>query len=68
MFKVNEIKSWAGKHGVSIKKQGEGYVWFSDSKEPSESCSIDDIVKQIFNHITGGKYEKYQRDYKYSGL
>ncbi|NBT59366.1 hypothetical protein EBT16_11345 [bacterium] len=64
MFKVNEIKSWAGKYGVSVKKQGEGYVWFSEGKEPSASCSIEDVVEQIFNHITGDKYKQHQKDYK----
>ena len=64
-FKVNEIKSWAKKHGITFKKQGEGYVW---AKEDSDLFGhpedLDGAVKSIFNEITSGKFVEHQKNYK----
>jgi hypothetical protein len=63
-FKVNEIKSWAKEHGVTVKKQDEGYVWFAEGEEPSSPETIDDIAKSIFNKITHDKFVEHQKNYK----
>ena len=65
-FKVNEIKGWAKKHGVTVKKHDEGYVWFVEGEEPSDPKSIDDVVRSIFNKITHDRFVEYQKDYESS--
>jgi len=66
-FKVNEIKSWAKKHGVTFKKQGEGYVWAKEGCEPTNKPEdLDSVVKSIFNEITSGKFKEHQANYKAS--
>ena len=67
-FKVNEIKGWAKKHGVTVKKQDEGYVWFAEGEEPSNPEPIDDVVRSIFNKITDNRFVKHQKDYESSRL
>lgn len=59
MFKVNEIKSWAKKHDIVLKRKDDGYVW-EDGQEP---VSIDEAVKLIFNKVTDNKYLEHQRNY-----
>lgn len=63
MFKVNEIKSWAKKHGMVVKKQGEGYVWFLEGGDPSEPRPIDEVVLDMFNKVTDNKFVEHQRNY-----
>jgi hypothetical protein len=63
MFKVNEIKSWAKKHGITVKKHGEGYVWFLEGENPTEPKHIDHVVTDIFNRITDGRFVEYQKQY-----
>ena len=64
MFKVNEIKSWAKKHGITVKKHGEGYVWFAEGENPSSPQPIEYAVTEIFNKITGDRFVEYQRNYR----
>lgn len=64
MFKVNEIKSWAGKHGISVKKQGDGYVWMKEGVEPGVPSPIEDVALQIFNQITDFKYVDHQKSFR----
>lgn len=64
MFKVNEIKGWAKKHGLTVKKQDEGYVWFAEGENPSSPQPIEHVVKEIFNRITGGRFVEHQRKYR----
>jgi len=63
MFKVNEIKQWAKKQGITIKKQGEGYVWFKDEARCDVPKDISEAVKDIYNHMTDNKYLEYQKNY-----
>lgn len=67
MFKVNEIKSWAKKGEITLKKQGDGYVWYHKGATPSEPTAIEEAVKGIFNHMTGDKYIEHQKAYRPSG-
>lgn len=68
-FKVNEIKSWAKKHGMAIKKQGEGYVWAKEGCEfVGQPEDLDSTVKSIFNEITSGKFKEHQKNYKTANL
>jgi hypothetical protein len=66
MFKVNEIKSWAKKHNIVIKRQGDEYVWHEESNKENinKSDSIDEAAKSIFNHITKNKYVEYQKEFQ----
>jgi hypothetical protein len=65
MFQVNEIKKWANEHGITIKKSGDGYVWF-EKENPTNSnvCSIGVVAKEIFNKITNNKFVEHQKNYK----
>lgn len=64
-FKVNEIKSWAKKHGLSLKKQGDGYVWAKEGEDfKSRPEDLDGVVKSIFNEITSDKFVEHQRKYE----
>jgi len=63
-FKVNEIKSWAKKHGIAFKKQGEGYVWAKEGSLFGHPENLDGAVKSIFNEITSGKFVEHQKNYK----
>jgi hypothetical protein len=67
MFKVNEIKSWAKKHGIVVKKQDEGYVWFKEGDDPTVPRPIESVVKDIFNRITDDRFVEHQNDYVPSG-
>lgn len=60
---VNEIKSWAKGQGFSIKKQGEGYVWWGEGVEAGEPRHIEEVAKDIFNRITDGKFVEYQEGF-----
>ena len=62
MFKVNEIKSWAKKHGITVKKQGEGYVWFKERPEERVPTSLDELVTDVYNHITDNKFLSHQKN------
>lgn len=64
MFKVNEIKSWAKRHGITVKKQGEGYSWNRDGEEPSTPTDLDTLVKDVFNNVTGDRFLEHQREYR----
>lgn len=64
MFNINEIKSWAKKNGITVKKQGDGYVWFSEGCEPSESKAIEYVAKDVFNKITNCEFVEYQKSYQ----
>jgi hypothetical protein len=63
MFKIGEIKTWAKKHGLTIKKQDDGYVWAEEGKEPNKSKSLEDAIKDMFNKITNNKFLKHQKNY-----
>lgn len=64
-FKVNEIKSWAKKHGMIFKKHGEGYVWAKEGNDlTGQPEDLDSVVKSIFNEITSGKFKEHQANYK----
>jgi hypothetical protein len=63
MFKVNEIKSWAKKFGITVKKQGEGYVWFKEDLEAGVPTSLDELVTGVYNHITDNKFLDHQKKY-----
>ena len=68
MFKVNEIKSWAKKYGITVKKHGNGYTWGRDGEEPSDPADIDSLVKEVFNIITQGRFLEHQKNYRSSEL
>lgn len=61
---VNEIKSWAKKHGYTVKKQGEGYVWWGEGVLPEDPCEIEGVATAVFNKITGNKFVEYQAAYR----
>lgn len=52
------------KHGISVKKTGEGYVWAKKGcdfdEQPQE---LDNLVKSIFNEITSGKFVEHQKEF-----
>lgn len=64
MFQVGEVKKWAGKYGITVKKQGDGYVWFEDKQTPSEPESLDSVVKSVFNKVTNNRYIDHQKSYR----
>ena len=66
MFKVNEIKGWAKKHGMTVKKHDEGYVWFKEGEDPSLPDHLEHVVRDIFNKITEDKFVEYQKKYSES--
>lgn len=66
MFKVNEVKSWAKKHGFTLKKQDDGYVWFAEGETPTEPKTIECVATDIFNRITDGRFVEYQKEYEAS--
>jgi len=57
---VNEIKSWAKARNFTVKKQGEGYVWWGNGVEAGEPACIDEVAKAIFNRLTDGRFVEYQ--------
>jgi len=61
---VTEIKSWAKKHGFSLRKSGEGYVWSGSSFQEGEPQAIEEVAKAIFNVITGGRFVEHQKNFK----
>lgn len=61
---VNEIKSWAKKHGFAVKKAGEGYVWSGEGVDAANPDSIEEVARAIFNRITDGRFVEYQRDFR----
>jgi len=61
---ITEVKSWAKKHGFVVKKQGEGYVWWGEGVAAGEPAFIEDVAKQIYNRLTDGKFEEYQRGFE----
>ena len=64
-FKVNEIKSWAKKHGMTLKKQDEGYVWAKEGCDfAGQPEDLDNVVKSIFNEITSGRFVEHQKEFK----
>lgn len=64
-FKVNEIKSWAKNHGISLKKHGDGYVWAEDGGDfAGKPEPLDNVVTSIFNKITLNKFLDHQRNYR----
>jgi hypothetical protein len=65
MLQVNEIKKWAKKYGISIKKSENGlYVWFEEKENTSEPASLNEVVTSIFNKITSNKFVEHQKNYK----
>jgi hypothetical protein len=64
---VNEIKSWAKARGFTVKKQGEGYIWFGDDVPANEPASIDEVARAIFNRCTDGRFVEYQKKYDARG-
>lgn len=60
---VNEIKSWAKKHGFTVKKKDSGYVWFGENQEAGSPGPIDQVAKEIFNKITDNKFVDYQNNF-----
>jgi hypothetical protein len=63
-FKVNEIKSWAKKHGITLKKNGEGYVWTEGVDFTGSPESLDNVVISIFNKITSNKFVDHQKNHR----
>lgn len=61
---VNEIKSWAKKHGFTVKKKDNGYVWWGEGVDAAEPVSIDEVATAIFNRITDGRFVEYQRKFR----
>lgn len=61
---INEIKSWAKSRGFTVKKSGEGYVWFGEGAEASSPTSIDEVALAIFNRITDNRFVEYQNSYR----
>jgi hypothetical protein len=61
---INEIKSWAKSRGFTVKKSGEGYVWFGEGAEASDPASIEDVALSIFNRITDNRFVDYQKAYR----
>lgn len=66
-FNVNEIKSWAKSRGFTVKKSGEGYVWWGEGVEAGEPASIDEVATAIFNRITDGRFVEHQEEFRRSG-
>jgi hypothetical protein len=64
-FKINEIKSWAKKFGISFKRSGEVFVWHLENEENNkkEFSDIEDAVKSIFNHISNNKWVEHQEGF-----
>ncbi len=67
-FNVNEIKKWAKSRGYTVKKDGEGYVWWGDGMEAGEPASIDEVATAIFNRITDDRFVEHQREFRGNGL
>lgn len=61
---VNEIKSWAKSRGFTVKKAGEGYIWFGEGVDASDPASIDEVALSIFNRITDDRFVEYQKAYR----
>jgi hypothetical protein len=64
---VNEIKSWAKSRGYTVKKDGEGYVWWGEGVEAGASAPIDEVATAIFNRITDDKFVEYQAEFRRNG-
>lgn len=62
-FNVNEIKKWAKEKGFTIKKKDEGYTWQIGEDLPSEPMDISEVVKEIFNKFTDGKWKEHQKNW-----
>lgn len=60
---VTEVKSWAKKHGFSLKKAGDGYVWSGGGHEESSPKAIDEVARDIFNVITDGRFLEHQKNF-----
>lgn len=60
---VTEVKSWAKKHGFSLKKAGDGYVWSGCGHEESIPKAIDEVARDIFNVITDGRFLEHQKNF-----
>lgn len=58
---VNEVKSWAKKHGLTVKKQGEGYIWWGEGVAAGKPEDIDEVAKAIFNRITDNRFVDHQK-------
>lgn len=58
---VTEVKSWAKKHGYTVKKKDEGYVWWGEGVEAADPMDISEVAKAIFNRITANRFVDYQR-------
>lgn len=64
---VNEIKSWAKARGFTVKKAGEGYVWWGEGVDAGEPASIDEVSLAIFNRMTDNRFVEYQERYRREG-
>lgn len=64
---INEIKSWAKAKNLTVKKQGDGYVWFGDGVDAGEPACIEDVARAIFNRATDNKFVAYQKQYSERG-
>lgn len=64
MFQIGEIKKWAKSHGVTVKKQGEGYVWFDSEQKSDDPEPLENVVMSIFNKVTNNKYVEHQKSYE----
>lgn len=54
----NEIKKYATSNGLKVKKVDDTYVW--DEKIYS---SLNELTKDLFNHVTNNKYIENQKSY-----
>jgi hypothetical protein len=64
---INEIKSWAKAKNLTVKKQGDGYIWFGDGVDAGEPACIEDVARAIFNRATDNRFVAYQKQYSEKG-
>lgn len=60
---IGEVKKWAKslEYDVKNSKEGGGYIWkHIDDKESVHSKDVDALAKDIFNHLTKGKWKDHQ--------
>jgi hypothetical protein len=66
-FNVNEIKGWAKSRGYTVKKDGEGYVWWGEGVEKGDPADIGEVATAIFNRITENRFVEHQAEFRRNG-
>jgi hypothetical protein len=63
---IGEIKKWAKSLEYDVKNSKEGgYSWkYIGDEEYSRSENVDSLAKDIFNHLTKGKWKDYQEKFQ----